>query len=169
MTKPDAFNPAPPAPRLIANICRCSTPHEHASRAASYASDSARADVERMSKEADARVAQATKKAADIAALTPDANQYTVERVERIGEHLVMQVRYPNCKVCAYEGVKTMVFLDVPEHAALRWKRIDPHFRIRTNDHFTAHPTDAPSPAARFPSSKEGWTDAVAYARGKGR
>lgn len=167
--KNNAITPREPQSALTANICRCSSKEEHASRAVGNAMYSASADMDRVTKEADARIAAAQKKADDLRALTPDANQYAIERVERIGEHLVMQARYPNCKVCAYEGLKTMVFLDVPESAALKWRRIDPHFRLRTTDHFTAHPTDAPSPAARFPGSKEGWADAVAYARGKKR
>lgn len=165
----NAFNPQPPQSSLLASICRCSSPKEHADRAIESAAESRRFDAQQMSKEADARVAAAQKKAADLAALTPDANQYNIERIERYGQHLVMQVRYPNCKVCAYEGLKTMVFLNVPEDAGMKWRRIDPHFRIRTNDHFTAHPTEAPSPSARFPGSKEGWADAVAYAKGKNK
>lgn len=165
----DAIHPTPPTPRAIASICRCSSPQEHADRASSAAAESSRGERARVEREAAERIAEANKRAASLAANTPKADEYVIERVERIGDHLAMQVRYPSCKACSYEGVKTMVFLDVPEHAALKWKRIDPHFRIRATDHLTAHPTDAPSPAARFPSSKEGWSDAVAYAKGKAR
>lgn len=94
---------------------------------------------------------------------TPDAENYTIEDVARVGNHLVLKVRYPNCAHCAYEGHKVMVYLNVSEAAALRWRRIDPHFRTPHQD-----PTQAPSPAARFPGSKEGWKDALAFAHSKG-
>jgi hypothetical protein len=56
-----------------------------------------------------------------------------------------------------------MVFLNVSELDALKWKEIDPHFRDEKHRLATA----APSPAARFPGSDEGWLDAYAYARAK--
>lgn len=95
---------------------------------------------------------------------TPDARTYDVLDVARVGEHLVLKVRYPNCAKCAFEGTKVMVFLDVPEAQAMRWRRIDPHFR-------DANPLsdEAPSPAARFPATSEGWRDALAYAATKGK
>jgi hypothetical protein len=92
--------------------------------------------------------------------LTPDADKYEVIDAEPVGAHLVMRVRYPNCAKCAYEGVKILVFLNVPVKDALKWKRIDPHFR---GDKHTAR--EAPSPAARFPASDQGWQDAMDYAR----
>ncbi len=97
---------------------------------------------------------------------TPDATKYEIEQVERVGAHLVMKVLYPNCASCAYEGRKTMVFLDVTEVRVLKWRKIDPHFR---DPKLKGLPTDAPSPAARFPASAEGWADALEYARGKSR
>lgn len=96
---------------------------------------------------------------------TPDAANYTIEEMERIGPHVVLRVQYPNCKKCAYEGNKVMVFLDVTEKDLLRWRIIDPHFRappIPPEDK-----TQAPSPAARFPASIDGWADAIIYASGK--
>ncbi len=92
---------------------------------------------------------------------TPDAAHYVIEDVHREGHHLVLRVKYPNCAACAYEGSKVMVFLDVTEGEALRWKRIDPHFRDPTTPF---SPDEAPSPAARFPASQRGWDDAIAYA-----
>lgn len=93
---------------------------------------------------------------------SPDADRYEVVNVTRVGPHLVLRVQYPNCANCAYEGAKVMVFLNVTEAAVLRWKRIDPHFRGGTS---TA--SEAPSPAARFPASKEGWQDALNFAQSK--
>ena len=57
-----------------------------------------------------------------------------------------------------------MVFLNVTEVQVLKWRRIDPHFR---DPAATRKPSEAPPPAARFPATPEGWTDAVAYARSK--
>lgn len=95
---------------------------------------------------------------------TPDASNYEITQVARVGPHLVLKVQYPNCAKCVYEGNKIMVFLDVKEHEVIRWRTIDPHFRdpkkIRTLK-------EAPPPAARFPASTDGWSDALAYAQGK--
>ncbi len=101
---------------------------------------------------------------ADLAARTPDKARYEIEDSERVGPHLVLKVRYPNCTKCSFEGQKVMVFLDVTEAQVLRWKEIDPHFRDPTKQP-ARH--EAPSPAARFPASPEGWQDALAYAFGK--
>lgn len=97
---------------------------------------------------------------------TPDASKYEIVEVERIGAHLVMKVRYPNCTRCAFEGTKVMVFLNVTEVQVIRWRKIDPHFRPVAK---LPQVQDAPSPSARFPASKEGWDDALAYARSKTR
>lgn len=96
--------------------------------------------------------------------VTPDAGKYSIEQVERVGPHLVLKVKYPNCVRCSYEGVKVLVFLDVSEWQGLLWKRIDPHFRAGK-----FRLDEAPSPAARFPASVEGWADALAYAATKAR
>jgi hypothetical protein len=75
-----------------------------------------------------------------------------------------MKVLYPNCSKCAYEGNKVMVFLNVNEVDVLRWRKIDPHFRDPKTSRSSK---EAPPPAARFPASKEGWADALAYANSK--
>lgn len=93
---------------------------------------------------------------------TPDPDEYTIVDVLRVGSHLVMKVKYPSCVKCAFEGSKVMVFLRVAEVDALRWRRIDPHFRDSKS-----RLNEAPSPAARFPATPEGWTDAINYARTK--
>ena len=95
--------------------------------------------------------------------VTPDADNYEILEVETIDQHLVLKVRYPNCTRCAYEGTKVMVFLNTPIKDALKWKRIDPHFQAPAP---RGH-REAPSPAARFPASDEGWRDAIAYAKTK--
>jgi hypothetical protein len=102
----------------------------------------------------------------DSSPTTPDKRNYEIEDVERVGAHLVMKVRYPNCALCSYEGRKVMVFLNVTEKDALQWREIDPHFAAPRKSPLPL-PKTAPSPAARFPASPEGWTDALAYARTK--
>lgn len=92
----------------------------------------------------------------------PDAERYEIVDVEAVGHHLVLKVSYPSCAKCAYEGQKVMVFLNTTPADALRWKRIDPHFRD-PSDPTTS--TSAPSPAARFPASLSGWVHAITYAR----
>ena len=104
--------------------------------------------------------------AAEAAAATPDSEKFEIEDARRVGEHLVLKVRYPNCSKCSYEGMKVMVFLNVAETQALRWKKIDPHFRKLPNG-AVQKATEATSPAARFPASTEGWADALAYAESK--
>lgn len=114
------------------------------------------------------RVAKA--KDEEIAALkaripaTPDSMNYEIVDAVQIAEHLVMRVKYPNCKNCSYEGVKVMVFLNATSFDALRWRVIDPHFR---DPEVTRPSNHAPGPAARFPGSAEGWADAQVYAHGK--
>ena len=96
---------------------------------------------------------------------TPDSKRYEVVDVKRVGPHLVLKVKYPNCFACAYEGNKVMVFINVTEGDVLKWRSIDPHFRADQS----TDPTRAPSPAARFPASDAGWADALAYAASLGR
>ncbi len=139
--------------------CRCGSTAVHAQREAERLHEDARAETARLKKTTDARIAE-------LASRTPNPDEYVVEHVQRIGAHLVLQVRYPNCRACAYEGLKTLVLLNVTEYTAMKWRRIDPHFRgpTKVGGHV---PTEAPSPAARFPGNPEGLADACAYARGK--
>lgn len=164
----NAFDLELPTSSLIACICRCSSPHEHASRAASYAASNASEDIARAKRDADAQVAIANQRAADLASRTPNPDAFSVDEVEQVGDHLVMKVKYPNCAKCAYEGSKVMVFLDVTLKQAIKWRRIDPHFRNPLATVILTMP-EAPSPAARFPASNDGWCDALVYARGKAR
>lgn len=96
----------------------------------------------------------------------PDKANYFITDSARVGTHLVLKVKYPNCAKCAYEGEKVMVFLNVTEAQALRWREIDPHF---SDPKKSRQPTEAPPPVARFPASADGWADALAYAQGKVR
>lgn len=101
-------------------------------------------------------------RAQKLEARTPDKNNYEILEAARFGKHLVLKVQYPNCSRCSYEGTKVMVFLNISEMEALKWKEIDPHFRDGKGS-----VTAAPSPAARFPASPQGWNDAVEYAKNK--
>lgn len=102
-------------------------------------------------------------------AASPDSSNFEIEEAEQVGRHLVLRVKYPNCSSCAYEGSKVMVFLNTSPLQAMRWKKIDPHFRaprsVQPGFHANENPREAPSPAARFPASREGWSDALSYAR----
>jgi len=116
-------------------------------------------EYRREQEEKEAAIKQ-TKKLID-EGVTPDSEKYVIEHFFREGPHLVLKVKYPNCTQCAYEGVKIMVLLNVSEMAAIRWKKIDPHFRSSSASN------EAPSPAARFPATEEGWVDAIAYMSSK--
>lgn len=96
---------------------------------------------------------------------TPDSERYEVVDAAQVGPHLVLKVKYPNCRACSYEGTKVMVYLSVTTLDALKWRKIDPHFADKPSR--TKH--EAPGPAARFPASAEGWADALAYAAHKAR
>lgn len=138
-------------------VCRCSSPQEHAARAAAATADYDR----RRAEDARAKIARLER---EIAALTPDPKKWEFGRVEEVGPHLVAEVQYPACEHAGYGGLKLMVFLNVGLQHAIRWKVIDPHFQ---EPYEASNPTVAPVPAARFPANVNGWADAVAYARSK--
>lgn len=94
---------------------------------------------------------------------TPDKKKFEIEDAEPVGNHIVLKVKYPNCASCEYEGNKVMVFLNATALQVMKWKEIDPHFRGTGPKNDKA----APSPAARFPASDEGWRDAIFYAKSK--
>ena len=133
-------------------VCRCSSPQEHARRAAEQASLTQAYTAKKHKDEV-------AKLRAEIAGLTINAERFEVLNAEEVGGHLVMRVKYPSCQNCSHEGVKVMVFSGASAIDALRWKRIDPHFRGPESK-----PNEAPSPVARFPGTDEGWENAVAFA-----
>jgi hypothetical protein len=98
----------------------------------------------------------------EIASLTPDNSNYEILDAQEVGCNLVVKVKYTGCK-CSYQGVKIMVFLNTKAIGALKWKKLDPHFR----DGMILEGMNK-SPAARFPATKEGWEDAITYAGLKG-
>jgi hypothetical protein len=101
----------------------------------------------------------------------PDAERFDILDIEEVGSssntiptYLVVKVQYPSCSKCAYEGVKIMVFAKCTLKDAIRWKRIDPHFREQAS---AVDIHSAPPPIARFQPTPEGWQDAMAYANQK--
>lgn len=56
----------------------------------------------------------------------PDPRNFKVEQVFVVGPHIVAVIRYPNCT--NYEGLKVMLFKNLPldQFSNLKW--IDPHF-----------------------------------------
>jgi len=93
---------------------------------------------------------------------TPDVDRFEILDARPAGgDVLVVKVQYPNCLKCAYEGVKILVYEHTTMLDALRWRRIDPHFRSPEVDPAR---TSAPPPVARFPGTIHGWNRALAFA-----
>lgn len=93
---------------------------------------------------------------------SPDNSQYEILDHSQIGPLLVLKVKYDSCSNCSGEAEKVMVFRSTVGEA-LRWKVIDPHFRLT----YVPNQREAPPPLARFMPSDEGWLDACDYARSK--
>lgn len=98
---------------------------------------------------------------------SPDSENYVVEEAVAVDQHLVLKVKYPNCSKCSFEGSKVLVLLNVPLIDALKWRKIDPHFKDTKKQ--PTMPIEAPSPRARFPADAEGWQDALTFAHSKSR
>jgi len=94
-----------------------------------------------------------------LAKRTPNPDDYEVVEVQNLCGNIVMKVQYSSCEDCSFDSMKVMVFLNVDLLAAMKWRRIDPHFddKPRTEK-------EAPSPNARFPATHQGWLDAIKYA-----
>jgi len=101
---------------------------------------------------------------ATLEGITPDATRYEIVDAEQIGKHLLVKANFPNCDKCSYEGTKILVYMDTSFKDALRWKKLDPHFREEIGG-----VTEAPSPDARFPASDDGWDQAQAFLRWLGQ
>lgn len=134
--------------------CKCATPDIHARR---------EADQLRASFQSEERSLK--KQLADAKANSPDPTNYEiVDAVETTNGNLVIKARFPSCAKCSYEGTKVLVYFKVNALTAIKWKELDPHFREGTEK----DPRKAPSPAARFPASGEGWLQAMAFAANVG-
>ena len=88
-------------------------------------------------------------------------NSFKIQGVEEIGNFLVLQILYPKCPACTFEGLKTLV-VEATIKQALFWRKADPHFR---EGPFLKN--EMPSPAAIFPSTPTGLADAIAFAKYK--
>ena len=95
---------------------------------------------------------------------SPRPEEFQPQRIEVVGPNIVMEVLYPSCARCAYEGRKVLVFLNVTTLQGMRWRKMDPHF-ADPKKAARRGPDEAPPPAARFPASEEGWQDAIVYAQ----
>jgi len=148
--------------------CHCHSMSEHASRAVA-------AEVQHSDYKLQAALDRIKSLESEIASLTPDDSNYEILDAQEVGCNLVVKVQYTGCK-CSYQGVKVMVFLKAKAIDALKWKRLDPHFReavvkeqqSRDGSFHQIQDSASPSPAARFPATDEGRKDAIAYAATKG-
>jgi hypothetical protein len=93
---------------------------------------------------------------------SPDVENFEVIDVAQCKDFFVLKVAYPNCRKCAYEGTKILVYHKVTPLDAMRWRRIDPHF---SDPKLKRTKTEAPAPIARFPGSEEGWKAALWFAQ----
>ena len=93
----------------------------------------------------------------------PDNSKFQVLDTFSAEPLLVLKVEYPSCKECSYEGTKIMVFEGVSLNDAIKWTKIDPHFREDLKEFFDQ--LQAPSPIARFPASEQGWVSAQKFAQ----
>jgi hypothetical protein len=87
---------------------------------------------------------------------TPDSKKFRIESITRHFNYLLLEVSYPNCAKCSYEGRKLLVYYKVNEIDIHQWDEIDPHFREPVLQSLRV----APPPIARFPASDEGRSDA---------
>lgn len=142
--------------------CHCKTHEEHAQRAVEQSQYSQQAALDRARQQAQEREAADAKRIRELSERSPNPDDFKIVDYEQVDKHLVLKVRYPSCKRCSFDQCKVMVFLSITMKHALRWGRIDPHFEEDSRP-----PIEAPSPAARFPASEVGWTDAIAFARSK--
>jgi hypothetical protein len=89
----------------------------------------------------------------------PDYSQYVIMDSEECGEHLVLKVKYEPFK----GETVVLVYLHTSIKDALKWRVIDPRFRLDA----AARPTtsSAPGPDAHFPPTNCGWTDALTFVK----
>ena len=83
----------------------------------------------------------------------PNPKRFKVLEVASFRGYVACRVHYPDCTT--YGGEKILVYR-LTGTWLYRQKELDPHFL--ENDR---------SPIARFPATKDGWADALAYAQMK--
>ncbi len=77
----------------------------------------------------------------------PDPSNYKIIKSEKINNHLIVLINYPDCT--NYEGNKILVFEKLNIEELINQEKIDPHFSDNKNYH---------SPIARFEPSEKGWS-----------
>ncbi len=83
----------------------------------------------------------------------PDPRNFSIEKITRVGKHVVVRVRYPNCQ--NYEGEKVLLIRNTTEGQVRAATFLDPHF-CESSVHLT--------PFARFEPTEAGWQAAIACA-----
>jgi hypothetical protein len=83
----------------------------------------------------------------------PDPFNFSVRKADTIGDLTVLMVNYPDATT--YEGNKIIVLRKLTMLEAMNLKSLDPHFY------------EDGKVVARFEPTADGWSDAVAFARGK--
>lgn len=144
--------------------CHCRSGEEHAARAAQASYESERNAADSAKRSLQNKDEEIGKLRAKIAEMQSRADCTKFEILDALGldGNLVLKIQYPEgCGACSYENVKVLVFLNVTAIQAMKWRRIDPHFREQGK---TQHPSESPGPDARFPASPSGWQDALFYA-----
>ena len=82
----------------------------------------------------------------------PNPKNYKVIKAEAVKSHLVVMIKYPDCK--NYEGNKVLVYQNMTLSALISRTQIDPHFSDKVK-----------SPVARFEPTDLGWLLAIKLAR----
>lgn len=134
--------------------CECANQEIHAERYASQLRSNYESEERSLKKQL-----------ADAKANSPDPKNYEIlDAVETANGNLVIKALFPSCAKCSYEGTKVLVYFGIKALDAIKWKELDPHFREGTEKDLRK----APSPAARFPASLDGWRQALAFAANVG-
>lgn len=131
--------------------CRCGSASEHARRAAETAESNRRAEVSYLREE--------------LKKYENDLSNFVVNDLEEINGCLILKVEYKHKTRraqpdCTFNGTKILVYEGKTAKDAIKWKKIDPHFRSKNS----RSPYEAPSPTARFPGDERGWIHAKAFA-----
>lgn len=76
----------------------------------------------------------------------PDPKRYSIKRMHKKGDFLIIRINYPDCS--NFEGNKILVYKDCTIVELAQQGSIDPHFSDSKEFH---------SPIARFRPDDEGW------------
>lgn len=84
----------------------------------------------------------------------PDPNRYSIKRVQKEGDFLIIKINYPDCST--FEGNKILVYKGCTIVNLVEQGKIDPHFSDNK---------DFLSPIARFRPDDEGWKMAESFVK----